>query len=78
MNKANMAVLCIIMLLLGWSARGFVPLANAAPPEKVYDYMVKACGDSKPNMVAQCLNSAARDGWRVVAPFGDAFVIFER
>jgi len=77
MNRTKTAVLCIIMVLLGWSAKGFVPLANAQP-EKIYEYTVKPCGASNPATVADCLNSMARQGWRVHAPWGSVFVIFER
>jgi len=77
MNRTKTVALCIIMALLGWSAKGSIPLANAQS-EKIHEYTVKQCGASNPDTVASCLNSMARQGWRVHAPWGSVFVIFER
>jgi len=53
-------------------------IAPPAAPAKMYEYKVMECGSGNTNNVADCLNSMARQGWRVHAPWGSSFVIFER
>ncbi len=78
MNRSKTAVLCIIMMVLGWFAKGSIPLASAATSGKIHEYTVKQCGAPNADAVADCLNSMARQGWRVHVPWGNVFIIFER
>jgi len=86
--KIEIVVLCIAMFVLGWFVNAHIQAANAqainptaasnTATEKIYQYKVEACGSGDAKAVGDCLNSMAKDGWRVNSPFGTRFVIFER
>lgn len=79
MSKGNILLVGLVMFFAGWLANGHIQPANAQTTQKTYEYKVtRECASTDPKAVEGCLNSIAKQGWRVHVPWGSQFMVFER